>query len=466
MPRSGVTRPPPPSCLARVDRVELDQRPVGVAPREHEEAGELARRRLDRRSPAPQQRRVGLERHRGEHDVAHLVGVQLDRGDDPEVPAGAADGPQQVGAGVGVGAHERAVGEHELRGDDVVDREAVPAGEEADAAGRREPADADVAVVAGAHPQPVRSERLRDVAPARAGTEPDAPGRAVEHLDPVEPADVDDDAAVVGGAAADAVAAAADRQHDVLRTGVRQRGGDVLGRVGTDHEAGRAPADVRRADRRVRLVAGLDRLGRERRGQRVVVDALTPERQGFWVAHRSRPGAGGGAGGRDRLAQRRRDLPPELLDRARVVARDDERAEPVLEHERQQLLDPLLGRPLEEPAALGTDRALDVEQPSDRARVATGRRRGLVDGAVRTPEVIGRQVAERGQPAPSALRPVSRSMRGLYAPSQIAMSCAGSGPRLAPRTRQCSPSTRTPARSETSQMPRMMSIASSSASTA
>ena len=35
---------------------------------------------------------------------------------------------------------------------------------------------------------------------------------------------------------------------------------------------------------------------------------------------------------------------------------------------------------------------------------------------------------------PSAFAPVSRSMRGLYAPSQIGTSWAGAGPRLAPCT--------------------------------
>ena len=36
---------------------------------------------------------------------------------------------------------------------------------------------------------------------------------------------------------------------------------------------------------------------------------------------------------------------------------------------------------------------------------------------------------------PSPLRPVRRSMRGLYAPIQIGMLCAGAGPRFAPLTR-------------------------------
>jgi hypothetical protein len=87
----------------------------------------------------------------------------------------------------------------------------VLADEQADSGCRRESADADVAEVAGAHPQPVGGECLRDVAPARAGTETDPAGAAVEYFDLVELPEVDDDPAVVGRAAADAVAAAADR---------------------------------------------------------------------------------------------------------------------------------------------------------------------------------------------------------------------------------------------------------------
>ena len=52
-----------------------------------------------------------------------------------------------------------AVREHDLGRDHVVDRQAVLAGQEADAAGGGEPADPDVAVVAGAHREPVLRER-------------------------------------------------------------------------------------------------------------------------------------------------------------------------------------------------------------------------------------------------------------------------------------------------------------------
>jgi hypothetical protein len=96
----------------------------------------------------------------------------------------------------GVGADDGAVSEDELGGEDVVDGEAVLAGEEADAARGRQPADADVAVVSGAHRQPMWGEGPRDVAPARCWVEPDPAALRVEDVDLVELGEVDDDAAV------------------------------------------------------------------------------------------------------------------------------------------------------------------------------------------------------------------------------------------------------------------------------
>jgi hypothetical protein len=113
----------------------------------------------------------------------------------------------------------------------VVDRQAVLAAEQADPASRGEAADADVAVVARAHAQPVRLQDPGNLAPAGAGPESDLSAARVDDLDAVELADVEDDPAVVGRASADAVAAAADGERHVLRTRVRERLGDLLGRL-------------------------------------------------------------------------------------------------------------------------------------------------------------------------------------------------------------------------------------------
>ena len=122
-----------------------------------------------------------------------------------------------------VGAHDRAVGEHDLGRAQVVDGQPVLAGEPADAARGGEPADADAAVVAGAQRPAVRRERGGHVASSGRRARSAPAGSLVEHLDRVQPRQVDDDAAVVGGPAADAVPAAAHRQRHVLRPGERER---------------------------------------------------------------------------------------------------------------------------------------------------------------------------------------------------------------------------------------------------
>ena len=68
----------------------------------------------------------------------------------PTLPPAPRIAQNRSGVVVGIRPHDRAVGEHDLGGAQVVDRQAVLAREEADAAGGREPADADAAVVARA----------------------------------------------------------------------------------------------------------------------------------------------------------------------------------------------------------------------------------------------------------------------------------------------------------------------------
>jgi hypothetical protein len=51
----------------------------------------------------------------------------------------------------------------------------------------------------------------------------------------------------------------------------------------------------------------------------------------------------------------------------------------VPEHEHEQLFGPLRWRSLQQPAARGAEGALDVEQPTDLARVAADSGRGLVE---------------------------------------------------------------------------------------
>ena len=69
--------------------------------------------------------------------VPTVVEAVPEAGDDPEVAATAADRPEQVRVVVGVDEPDLAVGGHDLRGEQRVDREAVLAHQVADAAAER-----------------------------------------------------------------------------------------------------------------------------------------------------------------------------------------------------------------------------------------------------------------------------------------------------------------------------------------
>src|SRR3546814_6849712 len=93
--------------------------------------------------------------------------------------------------------------------------QAVLAREQSDAARRREPADADPAVVARPDRPAVRHEGLRHLLPGGSGADAHSAGLRVEDLDRIHGADVDDEAAAVGRTTADAVPCAAHAEWHV-----------------------------------------------------------------------------------------------------------------------------------------------------------------------------------------------------------------------------------------------------------
>ncbi len=133
---------------------------------------------------------------------------------------------------------EAAVSEYEFSGNEVVDRQPVFADVEADAARRRQSADADAAVVPRADGQPVRQQRFSDASPSRARTEPHPAGLGVEDIDLVEAGEVDDDAPVIGRIAGDPVAAAAGGQLHALGAGILKSGNDAVDVVRLKHQGG------------------------------------------------------------------------------------------------------------------------------------------------------------------------------------------------------------------------------------
>ena len=112
--------------------------------------------------------------------LADVVAAERERGDDAEVPAAAAQRPEQVGVGVFAGGHEGAVGEHDVGGQQVVHGEAEAAGQVADAAAERQAGHAGGPDEAGRGGHAERHGRVVDVTPGAAGIGADGavrPGR-------------------------------------------------------------------------------------------------------------------------------------------------------------------------------------------------------------------------------------------------------------------------------------------------
>ena len=84
---------------------------------------------------------------------------ELEARDDAEVAAAAADRPEEVRVALVVDLQDPAVGEDDLGGEQVVDRQALLADEMPDAAAGRQPAETDGARVAEADGQAVRGRR-------------------------------------------------------------------------------------------------------------------------------------------------------------------------------------------------------------------------------------------------------------------------------------------------------------------
>jgi hypothetical protein len=101
-------------------------------------------------------------------------------GGDPEVAAAAADRPEELGMGVGVGADRPAVGGHQLGRQQAVDGQAVLAGQVPDAAAQGEAPDAHRRGVAEADGQPVPGRLGGHLPGGQAGLRPGGPPGGVD----------------------------------------------------------------------------------------------------------------------------------------------------------------------------------------------------------------------------------------------------------------------------------------------
>ena len=85
-----------------------------------------------------------VEDRPGEHDRPDRVQAVVERGDDAEVPSGAAHAPKQIRVAVLAGGDELAVRSNEVNGEQVVDRRAVLAHQPADPTAERQAGDPGV----------------------------------------------------------------------------------------------------------------------------------------------------------------------------------------------------------------------------------------------------------------------------------------------------------------------------------
>ena len=131
--------------------------------------------------------------------------------DDAEVAAAAPDRPVQVGVLVAGGAHALAACQHQLRLEQVVDRQSALAGQVADAAAQGEAADPGGGDDPARRREPVLVRCPIDLAPGAAAAHPNRAGLRID-VDALQRREVDDDAVVAGSQAGAVVTAAADGQ--------------------------------------------------------------------------------------------------------------------------------------------------------------------------------------------------------------------------------------------------------------
>src|SRR5699024_6039600 len=99
------------------------------------------------------------------------------------------------------------------------------------------------------------------------------------------------------------------------------------------------------------------------------------------------------------LPHGRSDLGSKGLDQLRIVAAQDERADPVLQRPAAERVHPVLDGSLERSRRRIGDGAVDVQQPEDLRRIAAGLLGRLVDDAVAALQVAVLQVGQCRQPA-------------------------------------------------------------------
>ncbi len=166
----------------------------------------------------------------------------LEPGDDAEVPAAAADRPEQVRMMLGIDAQELAVGGHDVGGQERVDRQAVLADQIADTAAERDPADPHGPGVPEAGRQAVGGGRRRVLRCGQPGLRPRGPPLHVD-LERLHVPQVQHDPVIDHAVPGPAVAAASDGEREARVARERDDVGDV-GRIRGPHDDERPAIDA------------------------------------------------------------------------------------------------------------------------------------------------------------------------------------------------------------------------------
>ena len=189
------------------------------------------------------------------HDRPDRVRPEEERRHDAEVAAAAADRPVEIRVLVRAGAHLLAVGRDDVGGEEVVDRQAVLAGQVPEPAAEGQAAHAGGRDDPARHGEIVRLCRIVDVCPRTASADARRARLGVDdHL--AQQRQVADDAVVHHAQATAVVPAAAHREEEVVRAGERDRAGDVVG-PGAAGDQGGAPVDHRVVDLPGLVVLGI-----------------------------------------------------------------------------------------------------------------------------------------------------------------------------------------------------------------
>ncbi len=166
---------------------------------------------------------------------AERVERELERRGDPEVPAGAAQTPEQVRLLGLAGPDEPPICCHELDRSQAVDRQPEMALESTGAAAEGQPGDPGMADHADRADEPVRLRCDVEFAEEGAAVRRGQARRRIDRY-AAHPGHVDDEPAVAARMTGGAMATGADSQGEVVLTGEPDRGRDIRARGGPDDD--------------------------------------------------------------------------------------------------------------------------------------------------------------------------------------------------------------------------------------